>query len=296
LILVALALFDALQRPSLRRFAWAGTLVGISNLIRPTLLAYPLLLVTLLIFLAGRRKLLPYGAVYIASSLIVVSPWVIHNYIRYQAIFPLQTSNAILWQGSPEYYHLIHDQGYTYERIWTEILYGPGWQARDPNNISGDRYWTRRALQSIAAEPLVYMKFAGEKFFTFWLGDPSADWGGRPVFSYGGLRGIGFSPQDAIKVMLLRALPLVAFGSILLLRAKWRRLAPVLVLLLYFTLLHALTHAEARLSEPLQPFLFILIAMALSEYALRAVCWRHLWRKVESAARLLPAARNALKE
>jgi hypothetical protein len=30
----------------------------------------------------------------------------------------------------------------------------------------------------------------------------------------------------------------------------------------YFTLLHAMTHAEARLSEPLQPILLILIGGA----------------------------------
>jgi hypothetical protein len=44
---------------------------------------------------------------------------------------------------------------------------------------------------------------------------------------------------------------------------KWRALFPVLALLLYFTLIHALTHAEARLSEPLQPFLLILLAGAV---------------------------------
>ncbi len=52
----------------------------------------------------------------LAATLLIVSPWLVRNRIRYDAWFPLATSNAFLWQGSPEYYHLLRDQGYTYRR------------------------------------------------------------------------------------------------------------------------------------------------------------------------------------
>jgi hypothetical protein len=42
----------------------------------------------------------------------------------------------------------------------------------------------------------------------------------------------------------------------------------VYILLVYFTLLHAVGHAEARLSEPLQPFLLVLISGALAVHVL----------------------------
>jgi 4-amino-4-deoxy-L-arabinose transferase-like glycosyltransferase len=151
ILLATITLWDALREPTLRRFAWAGFWVGVSNLVRPTLLLFPLVVVAVIAAYLGRRRAMRYWAMYTLTAVLVIMPWILRNYVRYQAVFPLQTSNAILWQGSPEYYHLIHDQGYTYMRLWTDVLYGPGWEEHDPTSIEGDRWWTMRALRSIAA-------------------------------------------------------------------------------------------------------------------------------------------------
>ena len=262
LLLIMLSLVKAFSEPARNRFLAAGALIGVGNLVRPALLFFPLFLAVLLPFVQERKKIAKYWLVLCAVSFLVVLPWILHNHLKYRAIIPLQTSNAILWQGSPEYYHLTHDRGYTYLRIWKEVLYGPGWQQHDPTSIAGDRYWTRRALQSILAEPLVYLKYSGEKIFTYWLGDPSADWGNRHIFSYAGLRQIGFSSNAAVQVIFARFLPIVALVALVFLRSKWSKILPLLVMMGYFTLLHAMTHAEARLSEPLQPILLILIGGA----------------------------------
>jgi 4-amino-4-deoxy-L-arabinose transferase-like glycosyltransferase len=263
LLLVMLSLTNSFSEPTRNRFFAAGALIGVGNLVRPALLFFPLFLGFLLLFVQERKKIAKYWLGLCVVSLLVVLPWILHNHLKYRAIIPLQTSNAILWQGSPEYYHLIHDRGYTYLRIWKEILYGPGWQQHDPTSIAGDRYWTGRALESILAEPTVYLKFAGEKIFTYWVGDPSADWGNRHIFSYAGLRQIGFSPNAAVQVIFARFLPIVALVALFFLRSKWSELLPLLVMMGYFTLLHAMTHAEARLSEPLQPMLLILTGGAV---------------------------------
>ena len=258
ILIAALMLWEAMQAPTLKRFAWAGLWVGISNLIRPTLLLFPLAVIGVLAIAWGLRSAFRHGAAYLLAAMLVAAPWVGRNYLRYHALFPLQTSNAFLWQGSPEYYHLIRDQGYTYLQVWSQVLYGPGWQAHDPTSVEGDRWWTARALRSIASEPLIYLKYATEKVFTYWIGDPNADWGDTYVFNYAALRRAGFSPRDAVLVMLARALPIVALFAGILLWRRWRTLLPIYVLLGYCTLLHAATHAEARLSDPLQPFLMIL--------------------------------------
>lgn len=271
LLLVALSLWNAIQDPQPRHFIWAGFWIGISNLVRPTLLLFPLVSIFLLIYTLKRLPAIRYWLLYCAISLVVITPWIARNYLYYGAIFPLQTSNAFLWQGSPEYYHLTHDEGYSYIRVWNEILYGPGWQVNDPTSISGDRYWTQRAIRSILSEPLVYLKFAGEKFITLWVGDPSADWADQPIFSYIGLRQIGFSPYDAFQLIVARSLPILALLAIVVLRQRWLRLLPILFLLAYFTIFHALTHAEVRLSEPLQPFLLVLIAGSATHLAERYI-------------------------
>ena len=46
------------------------------------------------------------------------------------------------------------------------------------------------------------------------------------------------------------------------LRRRWRELLAIYAVMVYCTLLHGATHAEARLSEPLLPLLVVLIAGA----------------------------------
>jgi 4-amino-4-deoxy-L-arabinose transferase-like glycosyltransferase len=262
ILLVAIALWDASRKPTVTRFCWAGLWVGVSNLVRPTLLLFPLAAFALLVMALGKRRAIRYWLAYMLVATLVITPWVLHNYARYQAVFPLQTSNAILWQGSPEYYHLIHDQGYTYRQVWAEVLYGPGWEAHDPTSVEGDRWWTRRALRSIAVEPLIYLGYTVEKLGTYWIGDPNADWGDTYVFNYQALRHIGFPQWDAVLFMIGRVLPILALLAAIVIRRRWRTLLPIYAILAYVTVLHAATHAEARLSDPLQPLLLTIIAGA----------------------------------
>ncbi len=261
-LLAALSLWRAIQQPTTGRFAVAGVWIGISDLIRPTLLFLPLFLLWPLAVQMGWRRAIRYASVIAIGVVVVVGPWMVRNRVRYNAWFPLATSNAILWQGSPEYYKLIHEDGYTYIRIWNEVLYGPGWRTHDPTSIAGDRYWTARALKSIRSDPGTYLKYAAEKLGTYWVGDPNADWNNERVFSFGALRRIGFSRGPAVQVMIARALPIFTLAAILILWPQWRRLLPLYAILLYCTALHAATHAEVRLSEPLQPILLVILAGA----------------------------------
>jgi hypothetical protein len=170
ILLVTLALVRAVELPSLGRLALAAAAIGGANLIRPTLFLFPLFLVLLLPLMLPRRHVGRAAAVLVLVSGLVILPWMVRNYLRYDALLPLATSNAILWQGSPEYYRLIRDQRYTYLQVWNEVLYGPGNDGYDPGTIEGERYWTRRAVRSILEEPHVYALFFVEKLGTYWVG------------------------------------------------------------------------------------------------------------------------------
>lgn len=267
LLLVTITLSRAMDAPAAARFAWAGAWIGLANLIRPTLVAFPLFVAAVLLWTRRDRPAVRDAAALVMVSLLVVSPWVVRNYLKYQAIYPLATSNAILWQGSPEYFHLIRDHGYTYLDVWNKVIYGPGNEGYEAGSIEGDRYWTRRALRSIAAEPFVYLRFCVEKAVTYWIGDPNADWGDTYVFNYRALRQLDHSRLSALQVTAWRVFPLVAFASLILIRERWRRLSGILLVLAYCTLLHALTHAEFRLSEPLHPLLLVIVAGVAAQYA-----------------------------
>ena len=62
--------------------------------------------------------------------------------------------------------------------------------------------------------------------------------------------------------MIWRATIFVAIAAMWALRHRWRDLLANYAVLAYCTLLHAATHAEARLSEPLFPLLIVLLAGA----------------------------------
>lgn len=263
LLLVCILLLRAIRRPGTARFAWAGVSVGVANLIRPTLLFFPIFVAVLLLIGWRNRSAVRFGAVYVLTALLVTAPWTLHNYLRHGVLLPLATSNATLWLGSPEYYHLVRDQGFTYYRIWDEIIYPDDGSAPFPATIEGEAYWNERALTSIRREPLTYLKYAAEKLITFWTGDPNADWADTHIFNYRALRGWGFSRSDALQLMAARALAFLALAAAFVLRSQWPKLVPAVLLIGYCNLLHAATVARARMSEPLQPLLLILVSAAL---------------------------------
>jgi hypothetical protein len=272
---VAIGFVRAMQSPAMGRFARVGIWIGLANLVRPTLVAFPLAAVAVIAWRIGARRGAGHAAALLVAATLVVLPWVIRNHVKHGAFYPLATSNAILWQGSPEYFHLVRRDGFTYLDVWNKVLYGPGNEGHDPGSIDGDRYWTRRAARSITAEPFVYVRFCMEKAVTYWIGDPNADWNDTFVFNYRALREWGYSRAATAQYMLARAFPLAAFAALVWLRPHWGRLLPVLAILAYCTLLHAITHAEARLSEPLHPLLLVVFAAGVcSALGMSASCAR----------------------
>ena len=265
-----IALWDLLDEPSPRRAALTGLWIGLANLVRPTLVFFPLVAAALLGLRAGSARRWRLAALCVSATLLVQAPWMAHNARLGRPVLTLATSNGILWQGSPEYYRLTHDRGYDYMRVWNEVLYSHADSAPDPGSVEGERYWRARAMRSILREPLTYLRYAVEKAVTYWVGDHNADWADSFTFDARGMLHWGIPPREVAAMVAARSVvPLLALLSLLLVRRSWRRLLVPLALLVYCTLLHAATHAEARLSEPLQPLLFVLIAMGGVELARR---------------------------
>lgn len=265
LALVALTLVRAWQAPTVRRFVVAGLLVGVANLIRPTLLFFPVFVAAALLLAArGRAGSVRHAAAYMLAAYLVTTPWTIRNYVVHDTFLPLSTSNATLWIGSPEYHRLIHDQGYTYTRVWDEVIYPDDPAVPYPTTIEGERYWSDRAMRSIKADPLLYSRLVLERLGTYWVGDPVVDWGGHRPLSYAHLRRY-MEPRAAVIRLAERAVPILAALAIVVLWRRRRELLPLYVLLLYTTLLHAATVARVRMSDPFRPILYLLVAAALVE-------------------------------
>ena len=263
LLVTLLALLWALEKPQARRFAVAGVILAIATLCRPATILMPAILPLLMPrgwSLARRAALC---AVYGAAMAVVIAPWTYHNYRMYHSFIPLSVSTAVLWQGSPEFYHLM-EQHYSLAKIWKTELNEERNGGYDPFSIEGDRYFNTRAIASIRAEPQIYVWYALQKLGYFWIGHPAGDWQGYPIFSFAALQ-TDFSSSEIAGIYVTRVLPLIALIALISLRRRLRELIPLLVVCGYFTCFYAITYAASRYSEPLHPVLAIIIAASASE-------------------------------
>ena len=175
------------------------------------------------------------------------------------------TCLTLLWQGSPEFHHVVCEQLPKRHRVQI-------WQELNPDRngghnaftIEGDRYFTKRAIASILREPGVYLWYCLQKAVFFWLGNPLSDWPYHAMFNVEAMRPF-FSPQRIVGILWSRILPVFAALGMIVLRHRWREFLPLLLVCGYFTLIHSLTYAEFRYSEPLHPILAVVIATAAGE-------------------------------
>lgn len=195
------------------------------------------------------------------GSDMIYSPIFLTVAARYDAPRLVDHLRVIRPGGGTEYYHLVNDQGYSYQRVWTEVIFGPGWQAHDPSSVEGEKWRTARAIRSIKSEPGTYLWYAAEKLGTFWVGDAHADWANSRVFNFVEMSKY-FSRRKLFMIAASRGLPIIGLLAVLVLWRQSRRLVPLYAILIYVTLLHASTHAEFRLSSPFQPILMVLIGGA----------------------------------
>jgi 4-amino-4-deoxy-L-arabinose transferase-like glycosyltransferase len=268
LLLVALlALLWAVQAPRLGRFAWAGASMAVVTLCRPTTALIPLIVP--LVLPRGWKLKRQVGAflVYGLAMAAVIAPWTYHNWRQYHRFLPLTVGMVNLWQGSPEFYHLTQrHRGHL--DIWANELNPERNGGHDPFSIDGDQYFTQRALQSIRAEPSVYVAYSLKKAGYFWLGNPAAEWGYVDLYDWQTLR--QWYPYSSLKLLsmfMTRQLPLVALVALVFLamRGRIRPLVPLVVVCTYFMLVHMITWSEMRYSEPLHPLLAIIVVVAGKE-------------------------------
>jgi len=263
LLVALLGLLWALEKPLAYRFNLAGAMLAIANPCRPTIMWFPLVLPLLMPPIWNLNRKIGLFAIYVATIAMLTAPWTYHNYRTYNTFLPYSVSKALLWQGSPEYYHLAN-QKRTMVDIWAKELNPNLNGGHDPLTIEGDRYFSKRAFTSIFAEPGIYIWYSLQKAVYFWLGNPVSDWPYQSMFNVAAMRPY-YSPLRITGIFAARLLPVAAFAGLIVLRRRWRDFLPLLAVCGYFTALHALTYSEVRYSEPLYPIVAIIIAIAAGE-------------------------------
>jgi 4-amino-4-deoxy-L-arabinose transferase-like glycosyltransferase len=268
LLLVALlALFGAMQAPRRGRFAWAGASMAVVTLCRPTTALFPLVLPLVLPWGWPRRQQMGACLVYGLALGAVIAPWTYHNWRQHHRFIPVTIGMVTLWLGSPEVYHLTQ-QHRSHLDVWANELNPARNGGHDPTTIDGDAYFRRRALQSIRAEPGVYVIYALKKAGYLWLGNPAIEWGYGDLYDWQTLRQwYPYSLLQLLHMFLTRQLAVVAGAALvfLALRGRLRPLLPLVVVCAYFTLVYMFLWADTRYSDPLHPLLATMVMAAGQE-------------------------------
>lgn len=266
IVLTVLGLLWALEQPRWQNFALAGALLATTNLCRPTGMLLPAIVPLLMPREWHLKRKIALFLAYLGAIIIITAPWTYHNYRTHNTFLIYSVSVGALWQGSPEFYHLAYEQlpKRNIVQIWGEELNPARNGGHNAFTIEGDRYFTKRAIASILREPAVYLWYCLQKAVYLWLGNPISDWPYHAMFNVQAMRPF-FSPQRIVGILASRILPVFAVLGMIVLRHRWRDFLPLLLVCGYFTLIHALTYAEARYSEPLHPILAVIIATAAGE-------------------------------
>ena len=268
----SLSLLRALRQPSLWRFAISGVLLGLAVLARPVMQFYPLVVLPLLWWTLGRswRQVLPHFAVFCSVFAIVLLPWVVRNYLVFQAFIPGSShSGDSFYQGNfalaqPDYVrYRSTEEAMLVFRQALEARFGPTpdhldlssyARAKGLNEYEFDRIAFAEAIEIIRAFPDRYVLASLVRLARFWLGVRFVD-----LLQEGRASPWAYQVPAANGVLLiLAAVAVVCF------RGAWLRSAvPLIVLVAYTTALYAATLAIARFSVPIMPYVMIFAAYTI---------------------------------
>lgn len=246
LTLSMLAWLKALHTRDGRWFAATGLLFGLSTLSRSAAIGLPaVMLLTVPAFFPGQvQRWVQRGAVMLAAFALAMAPWIARNFVAFDAFVPASTVGG---------FNLFHDfRFFLCQQKGLECDRQLGWLP-DKSEAEMDRLFMAEARVLISRYPLAFAERSLGNFGRFWL-----DTTGQRFHDSEPM------PPSLITRWMNAALLLTAGLGALVFWRRWTRdLLPVAGLLLYYSFFHLLVFAQVRYSQPLIPFLGIIVAATL---------------------------------
>ena len=246
-LLVALACFAIIlcyERPISARAFWTGIAFGVAILTKSILILFPIVFVFLLA-LKYKKESVRSVVLMLAVILVVVLPWTVRNYVVSKAFVPVHVSlglNLIQGDAVGEYWTRMP---YSTLGLWFKgkekndsILSGTQCTPTDPR---GDRLLAMASFRQNFSHPLFFIKKSLINFLTLWY--------------------LGESKLKSLFLMILQ-FPLLICTVIASVRL-WKACGlarPMILLVAYYVVIHALIIGWARYSVPIVPLCLILAA------------------------------------
>jgi len=267
-LLLSETLFDTLLLAGVAALLWwrergaridlalvvASACFAAATMTKATLTIMPPLLIAAIAWLAGtgwRRTL----AVLVAAACLYtafMSPWWLRNAAVLHVFVPFTTGSAInLYVGNnPHNLEAGIDWATDVEPdVFARIN-------AMPDEVARQRAFSERALGYIKQNPGTFLRAAVKKFVRFWNVIPNATEFRSGLYSL--VSALSFGP-----VLIL------AIACALRRWRQWRVLAPIYLIVGYFTFVHVVTIASLRYRLPLEPLLIAMAAEPLAALAAR---------------------------
>ena len=229
----------------------------------------------------GARQALRILVVASLAYALLLSPWWIRNHLVFGSFVPFAT-------GSGANLYLGNNPANPHAGISWQTDVEPEVVAR-VNAIADERARQREyvdlAVDYIVRDPAAFLDRLGKKFIRFWNPVPNADAFNRGIYAV--ISAATFGPVLVFAIV----------GT-----ARWRRrlglLAPIYLLIGYFTIVHIVTIASLRYRLPLEPLLILLAAGPITQAIglLSTVVRRLAWRTLEVARAVAPPASEILRD
>jgi hypothetical protein len=241
----------------------SGAVLGATLLVRSTPILFPVVLFGYLAFVKREGEALlrvvRHFVLVILTMFVVISPWIIRNYLLTQKFVPTasvlgvsaqtglylsthpQVGNVqVDWQASLERNRLAQELGYPFRVGYYQYFYSAS------DELAFSQYLFRRVVRKYEAYPFLFIKTLTINLFKFWCGGKT----GKSV------------AIDAI--VQFPFLGLAIAGVVLCIKAgRAKIIAPLALLCAYIVAVSLPILAQARYGEPLVPFMSILAAIAV---------------------------------
>jgi len=177
--------------------------------------------------------------------LIVLSPWLIRNYIIFNKLIIFTTSSgANLYLGNNKNNK---DGGCDWNKDVDKKLVV---KIKKLSEIEQNKVFKEKALEFIKKHPHIFLRLAVMKLKRFY----------NIEFNNKNLRK---SKLNYISIFSYGIIFILFLVSIILNRKNWRKLSVIYILFIYFTLLHMIVIASIRYRLPLEPFMILLASYTI---------------------------------
>jgi 4-amino-4-deoxy-L-arabinose transferase-like glycosyltransferase len=242
-LLVALVYVSikAIKNKNISYYFVGGIIWGLAILIRPTILLYPIVIFIMwIVFKYSIKEMIVRSLLVLCIGITLLSPWVIRNFIEFSRFIPLTLSS-----GNP----FLQGTYINYDQTEDYTSYEFPSDAIERDKIEMDT-GIKRLKQNFIKKPFSYIYwYTVGKSYYFW----------NVPFYYKNVFGIPFFIMHIFHIILI----VFALGNLILFRADFKKETLLLLLIiLYFNIMHLPYFTCSRYAYPIMPFVIIFASNA----------------------------------